>query len=96
MTKPQIDPYPLSHPAGAAEKVRQLTRIRTRKLRVQYTNNSFEVKVMRKGVHVATLKKERYQGFKDVWTAYSLSGKNMGSFELHKIKDLLNHIKSMV
>jgi hypothetical protein len=94
----QLKPYPLSHPAGASEKVRQLTRIRTRKLRVEYTINSEEAKVMRKGVQVATLKKERLLGHhpKHMWIAYSLTGKHMGSCELHKIKDLLKQLMTRV
>lgn len=94
-SKVQIEPYPLSHPAGASEKVRQLTRIRTKVgLRVEYTNGTVEANIMRKGKKVAILKKEKLLGFqpKQVWVAYSLGGKHMGSAELHKLKDLLKQI----
>jgi hypothetical protein len=95
----QIKPYPLSHPAGASEKVRQLTRIRMRGgLRVEYTNGTIEANIMRRGKKVAVLKKEKLLGFqpKQMWVAYSLSGKQMGSSELHKLKDLLKQLKTRI
>jgi hypothetical protein len=90
-----IKPFPLSHPAGASEKVRQLTRIRMKSgLRVEYTNNTDEANIMRRGKKVATLRKEKLLGFqpKQMWVAYSLGGKQMGSAELHKLKDLLKRL----
>jgi hypothetical protein len=95
----QIKPYSLSHPAGASEKVRQLTRIRMRGgLRVEYTNGTIEANIMRRGKKVAVLKKEKLLGFqpKQMWVAYSLSGKQMGSSELHKLKDLLKQLKTRI
>lgn len=87
-----IKPYPLSHPIGAAEKARQLTRIRMKTgLRVEYTNRSDEAHVMRRGILVARLKKQVLYG-RTVWAAYSIGGKRMGFADLHKIKDLLKQI----
>jgi hypothetical protein len=98
MAKVQIKPYPLSHPAGAVEKVRQLTRIRTRKLRVEYTNNTEEAEVQHKGKTIAILKKEKLLGIqpKEIWVAYDLAGNRRGSVELHKIKDLLKQLAKKV
>jgi hypothetical protein len=94
----QIKPFPLSHPAGAAEKVRQLTRIRTRKLRIEYTINTDEAEVQHKGKTIAILKKEKLLGLqpKEIWVAYDLAGKRKGSVELHKIKDLLKQLAKKV
>jgi hypothetical protein len=92
--KPQIEPYPLSHPIGAAEKQRQLTRIRMRGgLRVEYTNNTEEANILKKGIKVAMIKKESLLGFqpKKIWVLYR-GGKRCGSAELHKLKDLLKHL----
>jgi hypothetical protein len=91
-----LKPYPLSHPIGAAEKVRQLTRIRMKiGLRVEYTNNTTEADVMRKGKKVAILKKEKMYG-REIWAAYSVSGKRMGFAEIGKLKDLLKQIAKSV
>src|SRR5580698_9440557 len=84
-SKVQIEPYSLSHPAGASEKVRQLTRIRMKSgLRVEYTNGTVEANIMTKERKVAVLKKEKLLGFqpKQRWVAYSLGGEQMGSAEL--------------
>jgi hypothetical protein len=97
--KVQIEPYPLSHPAGASEKVRQLTRIRMKSgLRVEYTNGTVEANIMRRGRKVAILKKEKLLGFqpKQMWVVYSLGGKQMGSAELHKLKDLLKRLSTRI
>ena len=90
-----IEPYPLSHPIGASEKVRQLTRMRVRGgLRVEYTNGTTEADVMKKGKKVATIKKERLLGYqpKEIWVAYSIGGKRLGYSELHKLRDLLKQL----
>jgi hypothetical protein len=91
-----LEPYPISHPIGAAEKQRQLTRIRTRVgLRFEFTNNTTEADVMRKGKKVATIMKESMRG-RQVWAAYSLGGKRMGFADIHKLKDLLKQIAKSV
>jgi hypothetical protein len=90
--------FPLSHPAGASEKVRQLTRIRVRGgLRIEYTNASTEIEVLKKGKKVAIIKKEKLLGFqpKEIWVAYR-GGKRLGSAELHKVRDLLKQLAERI
>jgi hypothetical protein len=87
--------YELSHPIGASEKVRQLTRIRIISgLRVEYYNDTTEANIMKKGKKVAILRKESLLGPmpKKIWVAYTLDGKRMYSSELHEIKQLLKKL----
>jgi hypothetical protein len=94
----RIKPYPLSHPTGASDKVRQLTRIRVRGgLRVEYYNETTEADIMKKGRRVAVLRKEELLGLqpKQIWVLYR-GGKRMGSAELHKVRDLLKQIAQVI
>jgi hypothetical protein len=91
--------FPISHPSGASEKMLQLTRIRVKGgIRVEYTIRTIETDIMKKGRKVALLKKEKLLGFqpKEIWAAYSISGKRMGFADLHKLKDLLKQIAKRI